>query len=207
MKNIKEILGLELPVILASKSPRRKKLLEQIGLEFSIEPSNIDETFIPKNLSPLDYVDLLAQAKAKFVSNNHNETAIIIGADTIVVLDNIILNKPINKSNAFEMLKKLSGRTHVVYTGICLMVSSRNKIFTNVEKSLVTFRDLSNDEIVAYIESGSPMDKAGSYGIQDDFGAVFVKHIEGCYYNIVGFPLQLFYTMLRKLNEELIINK
>jgi septum formation protein len=108
------------------------------------------------------------------------------------------LHKPKDCNEAFEILKNLSGRTHQVYTGITLINNYSQKIINEYSKTDVTFRELSDDEIYAYIESGSPMDKAGAYGIQDDFGAVFVRHINGCYYNIVGLPIELFYRMLKE---------
>ena len=123
---------------------------------------------------------------------------IIITADTIVVIENHILGKPKNKIDAKRILKKLSGRTHNVYTGYSIYNSSNNKFITDFENTLVTFRKLSNEEIDDYISTGSPMDKAGAYGIQDDFGAVFIEKIDGCYYNVVGLPLaKVYHSLLR----------
>ena len=124
---------------------------------------------------------------------------IIITADTIVVLDNQIIGKPKNKKDAERILKKLSGRTHKVYTGFSVFNSVNGKIITEYEKTFVKFRELNKKEIVDYISTGSPMDKAGAYGIQDDFGAVFVEKINGCYYNVVGLPLTKVYKSLLKV--------
>jgi septum formation protein len=119
-----------------------------------------------------------------------------IGSDTIVVLGNEILEKPADSKDAAKMLQKLSSNTHTVYTGVALFDSANKKEDIRYEETKVSFRQLNAKEIDAYISTGSPMDKAGAYGIQDDFGAVFVNRIEGCYYNIVGLPLQLLYKML-----------
>ncbi len=126
------------------------------------------------------------------------KNGIIITADTIVVMDNHILGKPKDKKDAFRILKILSGRTHIVYTGYSVYNSINKKIISEFEKTEVTFRDLTDSEILEYIAGGSPMDKAGAYGIQDDFGAVFIKKINGCYYNVVGLPLaKLYHALLR----------
>lgn len=185
-------------IILGSKSPRRKKLLEQIGLEFEVIPSDFDEDTICYDNNPEEYVKLLALKKAESVASKVNGNAIVIGADTIVVLENEILNKPIDEYDAYEILKKLSGKTHLVYTGIAIINNFKNKKVIDFKKTEVSFRNLGDDEIWEYIKTGSPMDKAGAYGIQDDYGAVFVNHIVGCYYNIVGLPLEKFYSMLKE---------
>lgn len=197
MTTVNEILNLELPIVLASKSPRRKSLLKQLGLEFEVYESHCDET-IDLDIPPEAYAIHLAWLKAENVAGIVDHEAIVIGADTIVVLLGKILNKPKSEKEAFEMLKMLSGFTHTVYTGLCLINSKDRTWLTSYQSTEVTFRELSDDEILAYIKTGSPMDKAGAYGIQDDFGAVFVSHINGCYYNIVGLPLELLYVSLRK---------
>ena len=124
---------------------------------------------------------------------------IIITADTIVVLNKEILGKPINEKDAFKILNKLSGKTHIVYTGFAISNLQEEKTIIDYEKTLVTFRKLNRKEILDYIRTGSPMDKAGAYGIQDDFGAVFIKKINGCYYNVVGLPLSKVYSTLQKV--------
>ena len=186
-------------VILASQSPRRRHLLTQIGLDFSTQPSNFEEESIALTIAPDEYVQKLAVGKAADIATRLKEKHLVIGADTVVVLNNEIMNKPATKQQATEMLRKLSGNTHSVYTGIALVAAPEGIKISAVQKTDVTFRTLQNEEIKHYVESGSPMDKAGAYGIQDDFGAVFVEHINGCYYNIVGLPLEMLYRKLRAL--------
>ena len=198
MNKIESLLKIDKKFILASKSPRRKKLLGQIGIKFEIMESNVDEKEHPLDISPQDYAEQLAFKKAEDVANRINIQAIVLGADTIVVLNNEILNKPEDKQDAFNILKKLSGNTHLVITGIALIDTSTGEQIVTSQKTEVTFRNLTDEEIEAYIETCSPMDKAGAYGIQDDFGAVFISHINGCYYNIVGLPLELLYRELKK---------
>jgi septum formation protein len=196
----RELLKFNGKYVLASKSPRRKKLLEQIGLTFEVKPSSVKEKEVYFDGSPKEYAQALAEMKAQNIAAEykHSDT-IIIGADTIVVLDGKTLNKPIDNNNAIEMLKSLSGRTHTVLTGVALIDCVSGIMLSNIQTTQVTFRELDDDEIESYVAGGSPMDKAGAYGIQDDFGAVFVSEIAGCYYNIVGFPLEMFYTMLKNL--------
>jgi septum formation protein len=184
------------PLILASQSPRRKILLKQIGLKFRVIPSHISEVLSP-NESPGDNVKRIAIDKASEVAARLKK-GIVIGADTIVVLDHHVLGKPTSKDDAKRMLKLLSGREHSVYTGFALIDVESKKHAAGVEETKVRFRKLDEKEIVAYIDSGSPMDKAGSYGIQDDFGAVFVEKVNGCFYNVVGFPLARFYSTLQR---------
>ena len=191
------MLKLPFPLILASQSPRRRLLLGQIGLDFSILPADIDEDAVSLALPPKEYVQELSQRKAHFVREEiGGAKAIILGADTIVVIDGTILNKPTDPENAFAMLKQLSNRMHEVFTGITLVESHTGKIQSEVQRTEVYFRELDDQEIWDYIASGSPMDKAGAYGIQEDYGAVFVSKINGCYYNVVGLPLEKLYGML-----------
>ncbi len=196
MKGITNLLGLEIPLVLASKSPRRSHLLTSLGLEFEIVTADIDES-IDISLPPADYSVRLALAKAQKVADDLDYEALVLGADTIVVLGDEIINKPENPDEAFRFLRKLSNNTHKVYTAIAIINSKDKRTLTDYRVTYVTFRKLDDDEILAYVSSGSPMDKAGAYGIQDDFGAVFVSHIEGCYYNIVGLPLELLYNSIR----------
>ncbi len=183
-----------IPIILASKSPRRKKLLKQIGLQFKSKSFDVDETFSPTE-SPVKLVKKLARTKL-LAATEKIKDSIIITADTIVVFDKKVLGKPKDKKDAARMLKKLSGNKHYVYTGFAIYNGITKKLIVDYEKTCVKFRTLSNDEIDDYIATGSPMDKAGSYGIQDDYGAVFVSSISGDYYNVVGLPLSKFYTRL-----------
>jgi len=192
------MLTLPYPLILASGSPRRKVLLHQIGLNFTVQPSNVDESLIATDgAHPEEFVRHLALLKAQDAARAIDAQSIVLGADTIVVLNDQILGKPVDSDDAARMLRSLSGKTHTVYTGIALVDSQSYRSVTAVQHTDVTFRELSDAEISDYVASGSPLDKAGSYGIQDDFGAVFVEHIVGCYYTIVGLPLELFYRTLR----------
>ena len=188
-------------ILLASGSPRRKILLKQLGIEFDVRESGVDEqNDVPKD--PREHVSVLSARKAIAVGRTAQD-CIVVGADTIVVLDGIILGKPKDSRNAVEMLTMLSGRTHEVYTGITLLDRPSDEQRTAVEVTEVTFRRLASDEIEKYVASGSPLDKAGAYGIQDDYGAVFVERINGCFYNVVGFPLSRFYIELLQFQKEL----
>ena len=195
-------LQLHAPLILASASPRRKKLLEQLGLDFRVVVSAFDEDVIPTDISPQDYVQILAHSKALHVAQKLGEPAIVIGADTTVVLQGYILNKPRDAADAVRMLSMLSNRTHEVFTGIALVKcdadGSITRVIKDVSRTEVRFRRLSTEEIRGYVIGGSPLDKAGGYGIQDDFGAVFVEGIHGCYNNVVGLPLELLYRRLQE---------
>lgn len=195
---MQDLLKINKKIVLASKSPRRKKLLEQIGLQFDVVVSNYEEENHSTDIEPSTYALELALLKAKNVASRLDENAIVIGADTIVVIDDKILNKPANEKVAFEMLRTLSGNTHTVFTGVAIIDSKTGRSVSDVKSTRVRFRELSDEEISAYISTGSPLDKAGAYGIQDDFGAVFISHIEGCYYNIVGLPLEMLYGMLKE---------
>ncbi len=193
--NINQIIDINKPIILASQSPRRKFLLEMLGLEFSIMPASIEEVN-SDCLPPAEYVMQLASKKAKAAAVIANSDAVFIGSDTIVVLGDTVLEKPLDEGDAKKMLRTLSDNTHTVFTGVAIYDSFADKCNVSYEATEVSFRELCDSEIEAYVATGSPMDKAGAYGIQDDFGAVFVNRIEGCYYNIVGLPLQLLYKML-----------
>ena len=179
------------PIILASGSPRRKQLLEQINLEFEVIPSQIYEDF-SLNLSPTDFVEYYAQEKAKDVANSYPDKW-VIGADTIVVFESHILGKPKNEKDSFQMLKRLSGNTHQVITGVSIQNIKQDISDSFHERTNVTFNTLSDNIINYYIETYEPFDKAGSYGIQDWF-SVCVNRIDGCFYNVMGFPLSSFYS-------------
>jgi septum formation protein len=186
-----------IPIFLASKSPRRRNLLKQLNLKFKSFSVEMDENILPGE-KPYNAVLRLSKEKLTLAKSKIKD-GIIITADTIVVLDKTILGKPLDKKDAFRMLKLLSGKTHIVYTGYSIFNSRTDKIISEYEKTEVTFRELTNEEITDYINGGSPMDKAGAYGIQDDFGAVFIKKINGCYYNVVGLPLAKFYHALLRI--------
>lgn len=186
-----------IPIYLASQSPRRRKLLKQLNLKFKSFSVEMDEIVLP-NESPSKVVLRLSKEKMNLAKKKVNK-GIIITADTIVVLNKNIIGKPVNKKDAYRILKTLSGKTHTVYTGYSIYNFSNNKSITELEKTSVTFRELTDQEIKEYISGGSPMDKAGAYGIQDDFGAVFIKKINGCYYNVVGLPLSRVYHALLRI--------
>jgi len=189
------------PIVLASRSPRRLHLLRQIGIPFTVRESGVAEV-IPEGILPEEAVRRLSLEKAKKVAGEIPD-GIVIGADTIVVLDGMILGKPDSKEEAISMLTKLGGRTHTVFTGFALVDVQSQKTYVDFEKTEVTFRSLGKEEIESYVESGAPMDKAGAYGIQDDYGAVFVERINGCFYTVVGFPLSKFHTAWKLFLEQL----
>lgn len=182
------------PIILASASPRRAEILKKIGLNFIVRPSDVDENNAA-TLPPADYALALAQRKARAVAGEF-AAGLVIGADTIVVLENEILGKPASSAEACGMLRRLAGKTHRVFTGFALVDRPSNREAAGIEMTEVTFRALDEAEIAAYVRSGAAMDKAGAYGIQDA-SAVFAERINGCFYNVVGFPLTQFYLMLR----------
>ena len=186
-----------LQIYLASKSPRRRKLLKQLGIKFKSISVNSAEDFLDGE-HPVECVKRIAVEKMD-LANQRVNNSIIITADTIVVLNGKVIGKPSNKKDALKILSLLSGKVHTVYTGFCVFNQTTKKLLLDYEKTEVEFRKLTKDEIVDYVDGGSPMDKAGAYGIQDDFGAVFVKRINGCYYNVVGLPLTKLYNALRKV--------
>lgn len=179
-------------LILASNSPRRKDILTNAGFNFKVIPSNYDEKICNKIYSEA-LVENCAYNKALEVKNRLNDDSIIIGADTVVVLDNKILGKPKDEFEAFKMLSDLSDKTHFVATSICLI--KENIVIKNTQKTSVAFRKLEESEIWNYIKTKNPLDKAGSYGIQD-VGFDFAKSVEGEMDNVIGFPLELFKTSL-----------
>lgn len=186
-------------IILASNSPRRKSLLKLIDLPFKVISSSVHENF-NIDLRPIDFAQHYAQLKALDVANR-NPDSLVIGADTIVVLDDEIIGKPIDVKDSKAMLRKLSGRTHTVITGVSLVWRERNIEDTFHEKTKVTFQKLSDEQIQYYVDNYHPLDKAGSYGIQDWF-AVCVKKIDGCFYNVMGMPLSKFYQHFTKIINE-----
>jgi len=182
-------------LVLASASPRRESLLKMLGFSFSICITDIDET-IPEELSPKEAVERLSLEKAKAAATGRSEE-IIIAADTIVALDGIIFGKPADKNDAFQILKALSGREHSVFTGVTVYEPFSNKTLTRVCETKVKMRKLTDEQIIAYIATGEPMDKAGAYGIQG-YAACFVEGINGCYFNVMGLPLAALSEMLEK---------
>lgn len=181
-------------IILASKSPRRRELLKKIGItDFKVFPAK-DEDSPCCGLSPSETVKQIASGKASQVSERHPDS-LVIAADTLVYLDGEPLGKPEDEDDAIRMLRRLSGRTHDVYTGICLKLGE--KMLCGAELTRVTFRKLTDDEIAAYVATGEPMDKAGAYGVQGR-GAVLTERIDGDFFNVMGLPLCRLYKMLRE---------
>lgn len=188
------MLDLRVPLILASRSPRRRQLLERLQIPFSVHPSEVDEV-VPPDIPPAHTVSLLARQKAEAVAPGYPH-ALTLGADTIVVLDGAVLGKPGDDAEAAAMLARLGGRSHTVYTGIALVHPESGRLVTAHEATEVTFAPLKPAEIEAYVLTGSPLDKAGGYGIQDDAGALFIEGVRGDYYNVVGLPLHRLYRTL-----------
>ena len=185
------MLVLTVPLVLASASPRRRALLAQLGLAPTVAPTGADETW--PGGAPGPAVEALALRKARAAAAAAG--SLVLAADTVVVLGDDVLNKPATPEEATAMLGRLSGRTHTVYTGVALLHGDRAE--TTHAATRVTFASLRDDEIAAYVATGSPMDKAGAYGIQDDLGALLVARIDGEYTNVVGLPLRTLYVTLR----------
>ena len=187
----------KLPIYLASKSPRRRKLLKQINLNFKSFTVDLEEKIKPGE-KPSISVKRLSKEKLD-IARQKVKYGIIITADTIVVLNRKVIGKPKDKKEAKRFLTKLSGKVHSVYTGFSIYNSENKMLLTDYEKTIVEFRKLTAKEIDNYITTQNPMDKAGAYGIQDDCGAVFIKKINGCYSNVVGLPLTKVYQTLMKI--------
>jgi septum formation protein len=170
-------------VILASQSPRRRDLLRLIGIPHEVRPADIDERYIPGE-RPREHAERLARGKALAIAS---PDAVVIGSDTIVVVDGDVLGKPADESHAAAMLRRLSGRSHIVITAVA--IAWRGRLESDVEEVGVAFHQMSDDEIAAYIRTGEPMDKAGAYGIQG-YGATIVERVEGDYFAVMGLPLQ-----------------
>lgn len=183
-------------IILASASPRRKELLDQVGLKFQVIPPETEET-IENIVDPAELVCTLSRNKAMDIAKCSSPDSLVIGADTIVVLKERILGKPKNTEEAFTMLNSLQGEWHEVFTGVTVVDAGSNRAISDYEKTKVKMRPLSEDLIKAYIKTGEPMDKAGAYGIQKK-GALLIEKIEGCYFNVVGLPLVKVCVMLEK---------
>ena len=187
-----------LKFILASASERRKDLLSRIVSNCEVKISNFDEEKVEVSTNIENYVKTLAEGKAKDVALNCDNDSIIIGADTIVVIGDNILGKPKDKNHAFEMLKLLSNNVHRVYSGVAVINNQKNIMKSECLYTEVYFSEISDDEIWRYIESGECLDKAGAYGIQG-YGGVFAEKINGCYYNVVGLPLNLLNKMIKNV--------
>ncbi len=184
-------------LILASSSPRRQELLQLLQIPFQSISANVNEDF-PEQMKAPEVVKELASRKAAAVAKEHPDSW-VIGSDTIVVLDGKILGKPLNRDDAKETLSQLSGQTHEVYTGVSIMYGRNHSVF--LEKTNVTFWELSESEIERYLDTGEPFDKAGSYGIQG-YGALFVKQMEGDYFSVVGLPVSRLARELKMLETQ-----
>jgi len=180
-------------LVLASASPRRQELLRNAGIAFEVQPAQIPEDPLPRETAK-DCAERLAREKALAVTR-HRPNDAVLGADTVVVVGNEILGKPLTANDAARMLRLLSGRTHRVITGVCLVVGSQCSV--DSETTLVMMSEISDDEIATYVSSGEPMDKAGAYAIQG-IASRWIPRIEGDYSNVVGLPVALVYRMLRK---------
>ena len=194
----------EMQIVLASASDRRKELLQRLGIEFKVMISDFNEESVDFDGDCSKYVQTLATGKVLDISKNLQDKSgkIIIGCDTVVSINHEVLGKPKDKRDAFLMLKKLSGKEHQVYSGITLLNTENKKIISDFQCTRVIFSELKDEIINWYIETGEPMDKAGSYGIQGYAGS-FVKEIHGCYYNVVGLPLNKLSFMLRDMGVNL----
>ncbi len=181
------------PLILASSSPRRQYLMKEAGFEFTVEKPDVEETFPPE--MPVDEVArYLASKKAEYF-RLRIQNEIIVTADTVVILFNKILNKPRDRKEACDMLTSLSGRTHLVMTGVCILSKEREESFDDTTE--VTFQSLTKEEIEFYVDHYKPYDKAGAYGAQDWIGMVAIKKITGSYFNVMGLPIHKVYEHLK----------
>ncbi len=195
-------MNLNVPLILASASPRRRHLLSAMGFGFEIMPADIEEIPRPGE-EPRVFAERLAGEKATQIAKRNSE-ALVLGSDTIVVLDEQVLGKPADEAEAVQMLRMLSGRSHQVITGIALIHMSSGRSVINSETTTVFFDQLTDAQINDYVATGSPLDKAGAYGIQDDQGAFLIHRIEGDHYTVVGLPLFRFAKELRTSFQDLI---
>ncbi|GMQ64986.1 Maf family protein [Vallitalea maricola] len=184
-------------IILASKSPRRKELLERLNLDFDVKVSQVDEESFEQDL-PWKFVEKLAYEKANSVSKLADNDSLVIGCDTVVVYEDKILGKPGDIGQARDYLEKLSGKKHLVYTGIAILDKNSNEKYISHEMTEVYMKELNEEEITCYIRTGEPLDKAGAYGIQG-VGSILIEKINGDYYNVMGLPLNKLYKGLSKL--------
>lgn len=190
----------KLNFILASASPRRSDLLRNIGMQFKVVISDVTEDEIVNG--DIDNTLINNARKKGNTVAARNPDSIVISADTVVILDDHIMGKPNNSTEAFQMLQKLNGRIHVVKTAFGLILNRYHKMYFDTVATRVKFRQLDNQEIEAYVQSGEPSDKAGAYGIQGK-GSLLIDSIDGCYFNIVGFPISKFFVALKKFCEDI----
>lgn len=188
-------------LVLASGSPRRREILEQIGLDFEVIPSGIDEAS-PEGCSPEEAAMAIALRKARHVTKKVRYPALVIGADTIVILRGEIMGKPADARQAFQMLNRLSGEEHTVITGVAVTNSENGEERTGYERTLVRMKGICPERIEKYVCTGEPLDKAGAYAVQGR-AAVFIHSIKGCYYNVVGLPVAKLDSMFHSLDVDL----
>jgi len=181
-------------IILGSASPRRKQLLDKLGIKFTIKTTKKEE-YYPENLNSVQIAEFLAKQKADFIAEELSGNYLLITADTIVIQNNEILHKPKDKDDAIKILKKLSGKSHEVISGVCIKSNDKEVVFSAITK--VSFNKLLEEEIIYYLETSNPFDKAGSYGIQEWIGYIGVERINGSYNNIVGLPTAELYQKLK----------
>lgn len=182
-----------IPVILGSKSPRREQLLKELGIKFETRGKEVDESF-PQHFRREDISMFIARKKALAFKPELPENGIVISADTIVAVDDLILSKPADEKDAERMLKLLSGRRHQVITGVAILSARKSESF--FVKTDVSFRVLKPEEISYYVETAKPLDKAGAYGIQEWIGMIGIEYIQGSYFNVVGLPVKELYENL-----------
>lgn len=182
-------------IVLASASPRRKELLEKLGFEFTVEASNSDEAVRP-GVEPHELAESLSREKASMVGRNHRN-ALVIAADTFILLDDMVLGKPASETEARDMLQRITGRQHSVITGFTILDTASNKAISESVETRVYMRKLTLKEIDAYVKTGEPLDKAGAYAIQG-LGSVIVERIEGDYFNVIGLPLSALTESLKE---------
>jgi septum formation protein len=183
-------------LVLGSASPRRKELLAGLGFNFIVSARETEESF-PSNLNTAEVAEYLARKKSEAFDNEVNDGALVITADTVVRLDDEIINKPTDEACAIEMLSRISDREHIVTTGVCLRWDNEVTSFSDHTK--VVFSSITEDEIKYYLKKCSPYDKAGSYGIQDWIGLAFIDRIEGSYHNVMGLPTSRLYSILKTI--------
>lgn len=185
-----------LKIVLGSKSPRRQSLVLELGYDVEVRTAEVDEIY-PDNIAPTEVPAYLAKLKAMPLVDSLQPGELLITSDTVVILGDTILGKPVSREDAIEMLQQLSGRSHEVITGVSLTMSEKSYTFSTITK--VTFSKLTMTEIIHYIDEYKPFDKAGAYGIQEWIGYIGVERIEGCYYNVVGLPVHdLYHTIQRE---------
>lgn len=174
------------PIILASASPRRQELLTNLGLNFTVQVSEVDET-LDENIPPAQQVEQLAERKAAAVASTCN-SGLVIGADTIVVLGRKPLGKPADRADAIAMLQDLQGRSHEVFTGLAVIDAATGQSVVTHQATAVRFKSMTKEQIERYVDTGEPLDKAGSYAVQGK-ASIFIEGIRGCYFNVVGLPV------------------